>query len=118
MDKKHIAKKYEALLHQVATNDYYKVDLTNRINVYTCPKGHITRTKDVDSGTTPFMIRCSCCSEMATSAMYTDIAPNEPIKLEWYRPSLKEVLSTIRKDQGLLDHVLRGGLLSRKITTS
>ncbi len=115
MTKNHIISKYKNLLHQVETNDYYKVDLTNRVNVYVCPVGHFTKTKDIDSGTTPFMIKCSCCHRFAKSSMYHDIAPAEPIKFEWYRPDLEEVLAEVRKDNGLLDHVLRGGLLKRGV---
>ena len=109
-----ITKKYNELLNDVATNDFYKKDLTNSVNVYTCPDGHITKTVDVDAGVTPFMHKCSKCNKWATSSFYKGIAPNEEPVEEWYRPTLEETLK-LANNTALLDHVLKGGLLCRKI---
>lgn len=114
MSKKQIIKRYEQLLQDVETDDFYtKIDLANRVNCYKCPTcGHITKTKDVDPGVTPFMHRCEQCAGMAQSTMYNDIAPHKEPTQEWYRPTLAQVL---KMDYGLRDHVLRGGLDVRKI---
>lgn len=86
----------------------------DRVNCYKCPAcGHITKTKDVDVGVTPFMKRCEKCDEFAYSSFYNDIAPDQEPTIEWYRPSLEEVLEI--KDEGILEHVLKGGLECRKI---
>jgi len=50
--------------------------MENKINVYTCPKGHKTVTIDTDEGTTPMMLMCRQkdddgkhnCTEWAISA--------------------------------------------------
>lgn len=112
--QKSVQKKYEKLIHNVNTLDYYKTDLTNRFNCYVCSCGHITKTKDVDSGVTPFMFSCEKCGNTATSTFYKDIIPSEPHTIEWYRPTLKETLK-LRKNFGLLEHVLNGGLLDKKV---
>lgn len=109
-----VEKKYKKLLHDVATNDFYKIDLTNRVNCYTCQCGHITKTKDVDAGVTPFYFKCECCGSVAQSTMYKDVAPEQTPTFEWYRPTLKEVLK-MRNKPALLDHILNGGLDYRKI---
>lgn len=91
----------------------------NRINVYTCPRGHLTVTVDRDEGTTPFMMSCSegghPCLQPAQSSLYRvdqALAPTH----EWYKPTLKEAKRKDRRARGTLDHVQRGGLLLRRIT--
>jgi len=116
--QREIERKYKALLHDVATNDFYKVDLSNRVNCYMCQVCNlITKTIDVDSGVTPFIHTCEHCGNIAHSSFYQDIAPNLKPTQEWFRPSLKEVLK-MRKKPGLLDHILQGGLDVRKIMVS
>ena len=117
ISQRQIQKKYASLLKDVATNDYYKIDLTNRVNCYKCVCGHITKTKDIDPGVTPFMHRCEKCGKMANSSFYVDIAPQQKPTEEWYRPSLKEVMK-LRSDIFLLDHIFNGGLNVRKIKTN
>ena len=117
ISQRQIQKKYAALLKDVATNDYYKIDLTNRVNCYKCVCGHITKTKDIGPGVTPFMHRCEKCGKMANSSFYVDIAPQQKPTEEWYRPSLKEVMK-LRSDIFLLDHIFNGGLNVRKIKTN
>lgn len=52
---------------------------------------------------------------MGTSTFYKDIAPDKKHTQEFYRPLLKETLK-LRKHESLLEHVLKGGLLNRKIS--
>jgi hypothetical protein len=114
--QRQIEREYNKLLKDVATSEFYEADLTNRVNCYTCQKcGHITKTKDVDSGVIPFMFRCEKCNEVAYSSFFKDIAPDQVPTFEWYRPTLKETLK-MRKDEGQLDHILKGGLDYRKVT--
>ncbi|RYZ49914.1 MAG: hypothetical protein EOP49_15175 [Sphingobacteriales bacterium] len=110
-----VKRKYEKLMKDVATNDFYKVDLTNRVNCYQCKCEHITKTKDVDAGVTPFMKRCEKCNDFAQSTMYRDIAPHLQPTVEWYRPTLEECYK-LKSKPGLIDHILQGGLMDRKIT--
>lgn len=112
--QKEIQSKYQRLLQDVKTKDFYKIDLTNRVNCYRCSCGHVTKTVDVDAGVTPFMHECEECEGMAYSTGYKDIAPWQKPTQEWFRPDLKAVLK-MRKNPDLLDHVLRGGLDVRKI---
>ena len=112
MTREEITKKYEQLLNDVATQDYYKVDLTNRLNAYVCQLcGHGTVTKDVSAGVTPFMHQCEMCGGMAYSAMYRVLTDRKPTQ-EWYRPTLEELLEM---DKWMVEHVLNGGLANRKI---
>lgn len=100
-------------MKSVNEDDYYKIDLTNRVNCYRCRCGHITKTRDIDPGVTPFMFKCQKCGDYAQSTMYKDIAPNQEPTIEWYRPSI-EVLLKLRKRDEVLEHVFNGGLLDRK----
>lgn len=112
--KRKITKKYNKLLEQVKTDDYYKIDLTNRVNCYVCECGHITKTKDIDPGVTPFMNSCEKCNGTARSTFYNDIAPDQEATYEWYRPTLKQVLK-MRNNPSMLDHIFNGGLDYRKV---
>lgn len=109
-----IEKKYNKLLNDVKTKDYYtRIDLKNRVNCYSCEEcGYITKTIDVDAGVTPFMIICQCGGS-ATSSFYKDIKPDDIPTIEWYRPTLREVLK-MRKNPFLVEHILKGGLNDRK----
>jgi len=115
ISQRKVERQYNKLITDVKTNDYYTdIDLTNRVNCYVCECGHITKTKDVDQGVTPFMFTCEACGGTARSTMYKDIAPMKKPTFEWYRPKLKQVQKMRKKEEGLLDHVLRGGLDYRK----
>jgi hypothetical protein len=110
-----VERKYKDLLHDVATKDFYKIDLTNRVNCYRCQTcGLITKTKDIDAGVTPFIFSCEYCGKEAYSTFYKDIAPHRQPTVECYRPDINATLK-LRKHPHTLDHVLQGGLLSRKI---
>ena len=114
--QRQIEREYEKLLKDVRNDDYYtKINLTNRVNCYTCQScGHITKTKDIHSGVTPFMFKCEKCEKTAYSSFYEDIAPDQKPTFEWYRPDLKQVIK-MRNKPNLLDHILRGGLDYREI---
>ena len=117
MSQREVSKKYKELLKQVETDDYYKCDLTNRVNCYVCSRcSHITKTKDVDSGVTPFQIECEACKSAARSTFYKDMYPNITPTQEWYRPTLEEVMK-MRNKPALLQHILSGGLSLRKVKT-
>lgn len=88
----------------------------NKKNTYRCSCGHSTHTIDVDKGVTPFMHSCEKCKNFAQSSMYSgpqNIVPTQ----EWYRPTLKQCLKMRTKEhsEGVLDHVLQGGLNNRQI---
>lgn len=114
MTKKHIAKLYANLLKDVATKDFYKIDITNRVNCYRCTQcQRFTKTKDVDAGVTPFIHKCEYCGGTAQSTFYHDVAQSQKPTQEWYRPSLEQVL---KMDEWMRDHVLQGGLVNRTLT--
>ncbi len=116
MSQKEIQREYSKLLNSVATDEFYtKTDLTNRVNCYVCQSCHaVTKTIDVDSGVTPFIHSCENCNGEAHSTFYKDIVPTRQPTQEWYRPTLQQVLK-MRKDEGLLEYILKGGLDVRKI---
>lgn len=94
-----------------------------RYNVYECPDGHKTVTRDIDEGVTPFLLGCrasgdtTACNLMAQSQFYPEYLPPsllqqyEQFGWEWYQPSLKW---TRRQGPETLDHVQRGGLVLRR----
>ena len=115
ISQREVERKYLKLTEEVKTKKFYTdVDLSNRVNCYVCKCGHITKTKDIDAGVTPFMFSCEECGETATSTFFKDIVPEQKPTIEWYRPTLKQVLK-MRKDEGLLEHILLGGLDYRSI---
>jgi hypothetical protein len=117
INQREVNKRYAKLINDVETSDFYKIDLTNRVNCYRCQScGQITKTKDVDAGVTPFIFNCMHCGKEAYSSFYKDIAPQIEPSFEWYRPSLYETLK-LRKKINSIEHVLNGGLLSRKVET-
>ena len=116
MNKKEIEKRYRKLINDVKIDPFYKVDLTNRVNCYKCVScGHITKTRDIDAGVTPFMHQCEVCNVMAQSSFYNNTVPEQQPTEEWYRPSLEECY---KLNENMVEHVLLGGLICRKITNS
>lgn len=106
-----VTKEYNAIVKAHAGQKPYG------INCYVCKVcGQITKTVDIDPGTTPFIFSCVHCGGEAQSRFYRDIAPGLSPHVQWYRPSLEETLK-LRKitKQGTLEHVLMGGLLDRKL---
>ena len=93
--------------------NYYKDSKPMGINCYVCTCGKIIKSIDINPGTTPMFIGCECGGQMS-STWYKDISPETEISIEFYRPSLKEVMK-FRKNQNRMDHILNGGLEMRKI---
>lgn len=123
MDNQEIKNKYEKLMEDVKTNDYYtKIDMTNRVNYYICRNcNKAIKTIDIDRGCTPFMIRHEC-GNMANSVFYTDIPALSKLKpeKEWYRPTLDEIFKWKENQSEEMfnynfDHLMNGGLFSRAI---
>ncbi len=113
--QREVKRKYAQLMKDVATKDYYKTDVTNRVNTYWCKCGHWTKTRDIDPGCTPMFHKCeSCNNPQAVSTFYKDKAPEQQPTQEWYRPTLDELMKK-RNNEAILDHVFNGGLLVRKI---
>lgn len=85
-----------------------------KVNIYVCKEGHKTITIDSVEGVTPFLIKCRCtggCDELAQSSMYRVDQAQRP-GYEWYKPDKKEFNNL---DEGMKDHVNRGGLLLRRV---
>lgn len=92
----------------------------DKINLYTCDDSNgrkcknAVKTIDLVAGTTPFKVDCSRCGSQMTSAMYTKIPKKPEVTMEWFRPELNQVLKWRRKP-GLIEHLLKGGLMLRPI---
>lgn len=115
ISEKEVIKKHKKLLLDVKTKDFYKMDLTNRVNCYLCHVcKHITKTKDVDAGVTPMFSNCELCKSQASSTGYKDIAPDKLPTFEWFRPPLSEIIKLIKKPH-IIDHILKGGLMLRPV---
>ncbi len=83
-------------------------------NIYVCEKckGHIV-TEDRDTGVTPFLTSCKVtegCKGMMQSSMYRVFDQSMEADYEWYRPD-----NFNGQPPGVMDHLLQGGLLIRKI---
>lgn len=115
ISQREVEQKYTKLQQDVATMDFYKVDLTNRVNCYTCGSGHVTKFIDRDAGVTPMFLSCPTCGEQASSSGYRDISPELQPTHEWFRPTLQECQKMRGKKEAILEHVLNGGLEFRKI---
>lgn len=89
-------------------------ELDSRFNTYSCANcNHYTKTKDDDFGITPMFHECEECGELAVSMFYEGASGDHT--QVWYRPTFEEVVEMNKKQDPDLDHVLRGGLLNKKI---
>lgn len=117
MRKEHVNREPQISEREIERK-YSKLDIKladpNRINCYTCPKGHITKTIDIHHGVTPMFNSCSVCGMQSTSSWYKDIAPDIEPTYEWFVPTLAEV-KKYKNQPDMLDHIFNGGLDYRKI---
>lgn len=88
----------------------------NKLNVYTCINNHSIKTIDVDNGVTPMLLTCAICQGDAKSSFFNDTRPDLEVSHEFYRPDLHFTMKKLRKSTSMLEHVLAGGLLLRKVT--
>lgn len=81
------------------------------VNTYVCGSQHAVWTRNADSGTTPFIIRCPApdCGRESRSQFYR-VPQHLEASHEWYKPSDLRGLTP-----GERNHVQRGGLLLRQI---
>lgn len=98
------------------------VETKGKKNAYTCGNLHSIVTIYKDSGTTPMFMGCPKCGTKMVSRM-GDINPNAEPTHEWYKPTeadWKEVELAIDNDtiNALKEHVRKGGLLYRQLTTN
>lgn len=82
-------------------------------NIYVCRecRGHIV-TRDVDKGTTPFMLACRAtagCGGMMSSSVYRVFDGSIRASHEWYRPPAAQALTAAERE-----HVRKGGVLLRE----
>ena len=113
--RNHITKRYNDMLKKYTPEKLQEFEKGVKTHAYECVKGHRIMTIDINPGTTPVLIKCQQCNNFATSQGYHK-TKEEP-KIEWYRPTLKEVLKQISKGRwAMADHVLNGGLEKRKRT--
>lgn len=104
-------KAYEKLLAEVDESNFIP-----RENCYLCPHcGHVTKTVDINSGISPFMMACEKCNQYARSSFYEDLAPEQGPTWEWYRPELHEFLYRYKTSPQTREHILQGGLMVRPV---
>lgn len=109
MNKETIKKQYDKLVNEIEGMKMY--DGRGTVDRYICDTcGHMTHTTYKDKGVTPFVIRCpKCGGDMVHRQTFEkDTVPDWVEVKGWYRPSLEELLKT---DEGIIEHVLDGGLL-------
>lgn len=111
--QREVERRYSKLMDSVKNDDYYKFNPDTVINNYVCTScQHITKTKSVDVGVIPMMFTCEKCKKQAKSTFFKDYAPSQKATIEWYRPTLQQVLK-MRNKPWELEHVLKGGLAYR-----
>lgn len=86
---------------------------TGKLNIYVCRtcRGHMV-TRDVDKGTTPFMVGCRVtpgCAGNMQSSMYQVFDQEMAESHQWFRPASADGLTLAE-----LAHVRQGGLLLRE----
>lgn len=108
------AQKLTILYNQMIARYEERPKPINRFNTYRCTNcQHITKTKDIDNGVTPFMHTCEECNFTSHSQFYKFTEPHLTHTQEWYRPSLAETLSITCA--ATVTHILNGGLLNRPV---
>jgi len=114
MKPNQIKEAYSRLTVQVKTDVFYTdIKLNNRVNCYLCKScRHVTKTRDIDPGVTPYIIECEDCGKDAYSTFYKDIVPDQSPTKEWFRPTMEQ---TLQMSEGMIDHILQGGLDLRDI---
>ncbi len=107
MGRKAIEKRYNEMVANIENWKMY--DGRGTIDKYVCRKcGNVIYTTYKDKGVTPFTIRCNKCGSTMEHEDTLAKAPEGAVVKNWYRPTLKNAL---RKGDGVLEHVLNGGLL-------
>jgi hypothetical protein len=95
--------------------------MSEHVNAYRCPYGHVTVTVQEVEGATPMFIPCAekPCPGRAASMGYNQevIAhlPDPTPRWEWYRPGRQQLRRMRAHDPYVLEHVNQGGLLLRRL---
>lgn len=109
MEKEIIEKKYNELIKSIEGKRMY--DGRGTVDRYTCSScGHIIYTTYRDKGVTPFAMRCHRCGGTKYHDKTYDkkSVPDYVLVMDWYRPTLED---TLKMSDGMIDHVLNGGLI-------
>ena len=84
-----------------------------RINNYVCEScEHVVVTLNLNTGTTPFGIKCTKCGGHECYSEFYCIRKTSPIELLWYRPDEKELRDMY---PSTINHVLGGGLIHKEL---
>lgn len=89
-----------------------------RRNLYMCRDcAAYIITIDRHKGVTPSFLACdSCTAGQKVSSFYRiALLPDGDPTHEWYRPDGEELIILLRNKYGMAEHLLKGGLLLRKI---
>ena len=112
MTKKQIEKKYNALVGRIEDMGIY--DGRGTVDRYECEKcGCVMHTTYKDKGVTPFATSCRECGGLMrhTKTFSKEVVPTHIKVINWYRPTLKQVL---KMPDGIVEHILNGGLILEK----
>ena len=106
MNKEDITKRYTEMASTIEDANIY--DGRGTYDVYRCEKcGCDKVTTYADKGVTPFIIECSCGGCMQHIKTFRSI-PDYIRVLKWKRPTLEQ---TLELSDGMIEHVLNGGLV-------
>ena len=116
--KTKLTKREEGILAKIETllQEYNENGPQPVFNRYVCRAcGNLTITKDVDPGTSPFMIGCTkpSCTGDALSGFYQTGQDRDKWDFEWYRP--EDILAYLRDNPKDEDHIVNGGLILREV---
>lgn len=107
MERKEIEERYNKMVSGIEEAGIY--DGRGTYDLYKCKRcGHHIITTYAEKGVTPFIIRCKGCNgNMIHEETYKSI-PETIYAIKWIRPTLEQ---TMKFSEGLIEHVLNGGLV-------
>lgn len=89
-------------------DDFNIYDGRGVYDLYECEKCNSHKiTLYEDKGVTPFVIKCECGDYMYHTKSFKSVPDNVRV-FKWKRPTLEQTLAL---SNGLIDHVLNGGLV-------
>ena len=109
MKREYIEKAYKRLVNEIENRRMY--DGRGTVDRYVCDTcGAMMHTTYKDKGVTPYTMPCKKCKGTMYHKQTFDksTVPGYIPVLGWYRPTLEQ---TLGMEEGMIEHVLKGGLI-------
>lgn len=111
VSSKTVSKLYKEMVNSMESKD------GRNVNCYTCEKcNYNIKTVYDDKGGIPEALECEKCHKKMVGSGDVDIYPEAEPTWSWYRPTFSDCLKMRTKSKApILNHVLKGGLLMKKV---